>query len=119
MNLVKVKDVFSGENESVLLTQNGQILVSGLNNYCKLGVSDQEKVTLFTPILIKEKIKFVSIGVNHTVMLTENGVIIALGRNSEAQLGKGNFVNYTQPQTIKLRNKLTVRLFNLFKTSYK
>ncbi|XP_064212141.1 serine/threonine-protein kinase Nek8 isoform X1 [Tribolium castaneum] len=108
LNLTKIKDIFCGENETVLLTINGQVLVSGLNNYRKLGVADQEKIYLFTPVPIREKIKFVSIGLNHTMMLTENGVLIALGRNSEGQLGKGNFINYPQPQTIKLRNKITM-----------
>ncbi|XP_044259072.1 serine/threonine-protein kinase Nek8 [Tribolium madens] len=98
LNLTKIKDLFCGENETVLLTINGQILVSGFNNYRKLGVADQEKITLFTPVPIREKIKFVSIGPNHIMLLSENGVAIALGRNPES----------TKPQTIKLQNKITM-----------
>ncbi|KAJ3627378.1 hypothetical protein MTP99_014758 [Tenebrio molitor] len=108
LNLTKIKNIFCGENESVLLTVNGQVLVSGCNNYRKLGVPEQDKVTLFTPVLFKERIKFVSVGSNHTMMLTESGTIIALGRNQEGQFGKGNFTNYTNPQVIKLRNKITM-----------
>jgi alpha-tubulin suppressor-like RCC1 family protein len=108
LNLTKIKNIFCGENESLLLTVNGQVLVSGCNNYRKLGVPEQDKVTLFTPVLFKERIKFVSVGSNHTMMLTESGTIIALGRNQEGQFGKGNFTNYTNPQVIKLRNKITV-----------
>ncbi|XP_063909178.1 serine/threonine-protein kinase Nek8 isoform X2 [Zophobas morio] len=108
LNLTKIKNIFCGDNESVLLTHTGQVLVSGCNDHLKLGVPEQGKITLFTPIPLKEKIKFVSVGPNHTMMLTENGTIIALGRNSEGQLGKRNYIHYTQPQTIKLKNKITM-----------
>ena len=112
LNLTKIKNIFCGDNESVLLTHTGQVLVSGCNDHLKLGVPEQGKITLFTPIPLKEKIKFVSVGPNHTMMLTENGTIIALGRNSEGQLGKRNYIHYTQPQTIKLKNKITVSFFH-------
>lgn len=103
--MAKVKDIFTGNNESVLLTTNGQIFVSGSNNFNKLGVMGKDKVTLFTLAPYFKNVKSVSIGDNHMALLVENGTVITIGKNLQ---------NSQKPQIIKLQNKITVNILILY-----
>lgn len=110
-NAYKIQTVFCGKNATILLTTAGLVLVSGDNRYHKLGITDQDKISIFTHLQLTEKIKTVSMGPNHTIMVTDKGNLVVMGRNFEAQLGKGDTGFYNQPQTVKMNLKVTVSLY--------
>ncbi|GJQ82019.1 hypothetical protein Trydic_g6896 [Trypoxylus dichotomus] len=77
---VQVQNIFAGEDATIAIADNGNILAAGNNNYNKLGITNINPVTKFTMVAaIAIKIKDICIEKEHTVMLTSNGDIIVIG----------------------------------------
>ncbi|XP_022919836.1 serine/threonine-protein kinase Nek8 isoform X2 [Onthophagus taurus] len=84
---VQIRNVFAGEDATILIAANGNILATGNNAYNKLGITKINPVRKFTMVAeISIKIKDICIDKNHTVMLTANGDIIVIGLYFDRQV---------------------------------
>jgi len=83
--------VWAGSYNTVALTNTGQVVVMGLNNYSQMGVVGS--LTFFMPELSsdlsKEKWDCVAMGQHHTLGLA-SGKVVALGRSEYGMLGLGD-----------------------------
>jgi len=88
------KDVWAGSYNTVALSNNGEVLVMGLNNYSQMGI-DHNKAGLqfFMPVksedLSQKEWKQISIGQHHTLGLDIDGAVYCLGRSEYGRLGLG------------------------------
>lgn len=94
----KVEHVYAGENHSVFVTLNNQILCTGDNSFGQLGLSMTRNTSV--PILNtwfekeenldkrnNEKVTKVACGTSHTLFLSNMGNLYACGTNTNNQLG--------------------------------
>jgi len=88
------KDVWAGSYNTVALTQDGEVLVMGLNNYSQMGLDHTKAgLTFFMPMLSndlsKKEWKEMSIGQHHTLGVDREGSVFCLGRSEYGRLGLG------------------------------
>ncbi|SCP04679.1 regulator of chromosome condensation, putative [Plasmodium ovale] len=89
---VHVKNVYSGPNNIIIIYENDDFEIVGLNNHGQLGLGDKisrNKLSI-NPILSKQKIRKVSCGYEHIIALMCNYNIFVWGNNQFGQLGIGN-----------------------------
>lgn len=93
---VRIHKAFGGDDASILLTEDGRILVCGSNNFCKIGFpSSCRKLHTFCFLNnIEEEVEEVNLNSESTVLLCKNGYVIMMGKC-------GNWV-YSSPQKIFL-----------------
>lgn len=72
---------------------DGNIFMTGSNEYGELGVNKPEKIA--TPLLVNfsHKVKQIECGVFYTLLLTAKGQVYGMGNNKYGQLGIGHKVN--------------------------
>ncbi|EUD67197.1 hypothetical protein C922_02347 [Plasmodium inui San Antonio 1] len=91
-NSAHIKDIYSGPNNLIIIYENDDFEIVGLNNYGQLGLGDKTnriKLTI-NPILSKHKVRKVSCGYEHIIALMCNHNVFVWGNNNCGQLGIGN-----------------------------
>ncbi|ANQ08380.1 Uncharacterized protein PCOAH_00026910 [Plasmodium coatneyi] len=91
-NSAHIKDIYNGPNNLIIIYENDDFEIVGLNNYGQLGLGDKTnriKLTL-NPILSKQKVRKVSCGYEHIIALMCNHNVFVWGNNNCGQLGIGN-----------------------------
>ncbi|KJP90242.1 hypothetical protein AK88_00090 [Plasmodium fragile] len=91
-NSSHIKDIYSGPNNLIIIYENDDFEIVGLNNYGQLGLGDKTnriKLTM-NPILSKQKVRKVSCGYEHIIALMCNHNVFVWGNNNCGQLGIGN-----------------------------
>lgn len=85
----KVTQVSLGNSHSLFLTDDGEILSCGIDDYGRLGTGASSNATVPAPLteLLDETIVQVSAGNAHSIALTDDGRIFTWGRNDAGQLG--------------------------------
>lgn len=86
-----VKSISNSSFHTAIITQNGELFVSGMNNFGQLGNEQDYYIKKFTKIDIPEKCKDVCTGAEYTIVLTENNNIYVAGNNNVGQLGTCKF----------------------------
>lgn len=84
-----VKQVSMGNSHSLFLTEDGEILSCGIDDYGRLGTGASSNATVPAPLteLVDETIVQVAAGNAHSIALTDDGKIYTWGRNDAGQLG--------------------------------
>ncbi|SBT71449.1 regulator of chromosome condensation, putative [Plasmodium malariae] len=91
-NSVRIKNIYSGPNNIIIIYENDDFEIVGLNNCGQLGLGDKvnrNKLTI-NPIMSKQKIRKISCGHEHVIALLYNHNIFVWGNNQYGQLGIGN-----------------------------
>eukprot|EP00366_Plasmodium_knowlesi_P001861 XP_002259358.1 hypothetical protein, conserved in Plasmodium species [Plasmodium knowlesi strain H] len=91
-NSSNIKDIYNGPNNLIIIYENDDFEIVGLNNYGQLGLGDKKnriKLTI-NPILSKQKVRKVSCGDAHIIALMWNHNVFVWGNNNYGQLGIGN-----------------------------
>jgi alpha-tubulin suppressor-like RCC1 family protein len=99
-----VTAVSAGENYSLALTSQGQVLAWGLNAQGELG--NGTTTGSGTPVMVQlsagTKVKALSASCTHTLALTSGGKVLAWGDNTSGQLGDGTVQSSDVPVTATL-----------------
>ncbi|OQR74148.1 putative E3 ubiquitin-protein ligase HERC4-like [Tropilaelaps mercedesae] len=111
---VRVEQVASGRNHTLVLTDNGHVYSCGTNNHGQLGrqgtnVRRPERV----PALSQHKIVQVTCGEQHSMALSEAGQVFVWGANNNGQLGDPNAKTSDirgQPSIVKKLGSATVQI---------
>ncbi|CAI5450413.1 unnamed protein product [Caenorhabditis angaria] len=89
---LKIQDIQCGRAHTVLLTENGQVLVAGSGSYGQHGTNeDVKKAFSFRPLLgpgpglkgPEEKVTMIASSYFHSICVTESGRIFEWGRNPQ------------------------------------
>ncbi len=90
---MKVKAVSIGENHTMVITEDGQLLAFGSNEDGQLGVGDRDNRDEPTQVPMFENVRVKAVsagGSGHTMVITETDQLFAFGNNEEGQLGLGH-----------------------------
>jgi alpha-tubulin suppressor-like RCC1 family protein len=102
-----IKEISAGEDQTMFLTQTGEVYACGWGGRGQLGTGDNEN--RLTPVKITtfpagvDPIKEISAGAHHTMFLTETGEVYACGSGDSGRLGTGDRKNHLTPVKITLR----------------
>ena len=95
-NTDDVKEVYCGENYTLLLKTDGTLWGCGYNGYGQLGLGDGTSRSTFTEVTTNaDDIKQVYCGDRHTFILKNDGTLWGCGGNGFGQLGLGDNTNRT------------------------
>ena len=85
----KITQVSIGSSHSLFLTEEGEILSCGIDDYGRLGTGASANATVPAPLteLVYETIVQVAAGNAHSIALSDDGKIFTWGRNDAGQLG--------------------------------
>jgi len=87
------KDMWAGSYNTIVQTDEGEVLVMGLNNYNQMGMELSKGITFFMPTksdsLTEAEVTGLSLGQHHTMILNSKGEAMALGRSEYGRLGLG------------------------------
>ena len=95
--------------DNIVLMDNGEVWVWGLNSYGQLGVGNTSNVLVPTKVTALNGVNIVdvqlskgyyNIGRYHTLFLADDGSLYACGFNGSGQLGIGNTTNQSAPQLL-------------------
>ncbi|XP_051559166.1 probable E3 ubiquitin-protein ligase HERC4 [Myxocyprinus asiaticus] len=108
----QVTQVACGNQHSIALIRDGQLLVWGENSHGQLGLGKEERSTL-SPQPLKSlcgiPLAQISAGGDHSFALSLSGVVFGWGKNNAGQLGLGDITNKYTPTCVKsLNQKKTV-----------
>ncbi|XP_051982240.1 probable E3 ubiquitin-protein ligase HERC3 [Xyrauchen texanus] len=108
----QVTQVACGNQHSMALIRDGQLLVWGANSHGQLGLGKEES-SIRSPQLLKSlcgiPLAQISAGGDHTFALSLSGVVFGWGKNNAGQLGLGDITNKYTPTCVKsLNQKKTV-----------
>ncbi|OQS07129.1 hypothetical protein THRCLA_00855 [Thraustotheca clavata] len=99
---IRVKQVAAGGMHTALLTQGGDLLMWGGNNYGQVG--DGTTVDRLQPIRLRifkgNSVKSIALGEWHSVALADDGCVYAWGFGEEGQLGLGDDRNIHLPMVV-------------------
>lgn len=100
-DLSQVVQVSSGNNHSLALLSNGQVMTWGDNLDGDLGIGSS--TPQYYPVLIPSlhNVVAVSAGCDWSLALMSNGAVMAWGLNSEGELGDGTTTNRSVPVKVK------------------
>jgi alpha-tubulin suppressor-like RCC1 family protein len=99
-----IKEISTGDDHTVFLTQTGEVYACGWGGYGQLGTGDRENH--LTPVKITsfpvgtDPIKKISASGFRTVFLTQTGEVYACGLGGRGQLGTGYRENRLTPVKI-------------------
>lgn len=104
--LSNISQISSSEHHTLYLTNDGQVYVSGYNDYGQLGIGDNQWDG--DPILISglNNIVSVSAGYHHSLVLDNHGYVYAFGSNASGQLGLGDYHDRDIPVLIPNLNNV-------------
>jgi len=106
MTDLEIKLICCGDCHSMVLKNNGELLVFGFNSKGRLGFGDciNEHVRIPTLLMKDSKIKSICCGAGHSMILKNNGEVFVFGLNRNGQLGLGNYnsikSNKTSPRVL-------------------
>lgn len=107
-------------NVVMMITEDGNVLVTGYGSGGKLGLRDTDLIDIIVPIpcFLSDKIKIVSCatGQLHALYLTEDGGVYACGGNRHGQLGMDVARCRTPQKIVGLKN--IVQIMAVENTSY-
>ncbi|XP_059191558.1 LOW QUALITY PROTEIN: secretion-regulating guanine nucleotide exchange factor [Centropristis striata] len=91
-----VRALCGGGGHSVVITENGEVLVCGQNDRGQLGLGHKADMSTFQlcPSLT-QRITKVACGWDFTLLLTDCGRVLACGSNAFGQLGVGKTVTHS------------------------
>jgi uncharacterized repeat protein (TIGR02543 family) len=89
----KIAKIATGYYHTLLLTDNGDLYVAGINRYGQHGTGDKNDKIIFTHI--KEDVVEIAAGADHSMFITNTGRIYTAGLNQSGQLGLGSTDNKT------------------------
>jgi alpha-tubulin suppressor-like RCC1 family protein len=86
---VQASSVSCGEQHTIILTVDGEVLTFGVGEYGRLGSGSSSDINIPTSVnaLENEEIVQVSAGSNHSLALSSTGKVFSWGRNDMGQLG--------------------------------
>lgn len=86
---VKIKDISCAQAHTVILTEDGEVLTCGLNDYGRLGTRTLTDASIPETVatLAEEDIVQIATGHCHSMALTREGVVYTWGRGNLGQLG--------------------------------
>lgn len=84
-----ITQVSCGEQHTVFLTHDGEVLACGVGEYGRVGTGISSDAVVPTPIdsLNNEDIVQIAAGFDHSLALSAKGEIFGWGRNNNGQLG--------------------------------
>lgn len=84
-------DLWAGSYNTVALTDKGDVMVMGLNNYNQMGLGTELTYFLPTksPSMSQKGWTSMSMGQHHTLAVDRHGKVFALGRSDYGRLGLG------------------------------
>jgi len=99
MTDLEIKLICCGDCHSMVLKNNGELLVFGFNSKGRLGFGDciNEHVRIPTLLMKDSKIKSICCGAGHSMILKNNGEVFVFGLNRNGQLGLGNYQSKYEP----------------------
>lgn len=88
----KAVSISLGSSHTLLLTEDGEVLSCGIDDYGRLGTGASGNATTPEPLveLVDETIVQAKAGNAHSIALSENGKVFTWGRNDAGQLGHGD-----------------------------
>ena len=90
-NAYNIKEIYCGQNHTIMLKNDGTLWECGRNNVGQLGLGDSNNRTTFTQITTNTNdIKSIYCGWNHTFILKNDGTLWGTGYNAYGQLGLGD-----------------------------
>jgi len=99
----KFKDVWAGGYDTVATSDDGKVIVMGLNNYGQLGVGGEQSA-LYMPTLSKawsgKEWSQVAMGQHHGLGLDNQGQVWAIGRGEYGRLGLGKAGDAVEPTKV-------------------
>ncbi|XP_066248449.1 probable E3 ubiquitin-protein ligase HERC4 isoform X1 [Euwallacea similis] len=101
-----------GQRHTIALTNNGDILAWGANNFGQLGLGvSSSSETVPKPVISLRGIPIVLItcGANHTFALSKSGAVYGWGKNTKGQLGLNDTQNKIYPTQLRTLRNLRVR----------
>ncbi|XP_042351945.1 secretion-regulating guanine nucleotide exchange factor [Plectropomus leopardus] len=91
-----VRTLCGGGGHSVLITENGEVLVCGQNHRGQLGLGHNADIsTLQLCPSLSQRVTKVACGWDFTLLLTDCGRVLACGSNAFGQLGVGQTVKHS------------------------
>ncbi|OQR94090.1 RCC1 and BTB domain-containing protein [Thraustotheca clavata] len=100
-----VVDVACGNENTVILCGNGEVLACGYNDSGQCGTGTAQRVTAFKPLTTlfdKQVVKLsAGNGCEHVVAITDNGELYTFGYNARGQLGQGNTTPLSVPTLVE------------------
>ncbi|XP_049820942.1 probable E3 ubiquitin-protein ligase HERC4 isoform X2 [Aethina tumida] len=121
-----VVQIACGQRHSVALTNSGEILTWGANNFGQLGLGTmtaQEPLPTVVRSLSGVPMSHISCGANHTLVISKSGAVFGWGKNTKGQLGINDVDNKKFPQQLRTLRNLRVKYiscgeeFSMFLTS--
>jgi alpha-tubulin suppressor-like RCC1 family protein len=89
-----IKNIFCGYLNNIILTENNELYVCGLNYKGQLGLGDKKNRNKYTKLKNNlGKIKNIYCGGFHSIILNDNNGLFVCGDNSAGQLGLGDYEN--------------------------
>uniref|UniRef100_A0A0N4ZUZ2 Regulator of chromosome condensation protein n=1 Tax=Parastrongyloides trichosuri TaxID=131310 RepID=A0A0N4ZUZ2_PARTI len=94
--VIRFNNIFAGGFWSMAIAVNGDVYVSGLNNYDQLGFPSSieedydNRIMLFrkSPIFSKKNLNILNVsGCQHLIVLYDNGEVYSIGKNIDNALG--------------------------------
>ena len=96
INADDVKEIYCGQDHTVILKNDGTLWGCGGNDSGELGLGDTTNRTTFTQITTNANdIKSVYCGGAHTIILKNDGTLWGCGKNNYYQLGLGDTAKRT------------------------
>jgi len=95
----RIKAIALGNEHSIILMKDGELLGSGSNTFGQLGLNEFKYYYQFTLIRYDEQIKQIYAGMCHTLILSKSGEIFGLGSSEFGELG---FLNSKPHNSIKI-----------------
>ena len=86
VNDPNIKNIICGDEYTIILRDNGDIIVFGSNSMGQLGLGDICEIKVPTLLMNDPNIKTISCGSVHTIIYKNNGDVIGFGANRLGQL---------------------------------
>jgi alpha-tubulin suppressor-like RCC1 family protein len=97
----QIKEIACGFNFTIIYDNYNNILVTGCNNNCQLGIPDKKQKKTFTILCNEPGIKFIRCGNNYTILYKHDGNLIGFGNNMHGQLGMSKtYATINKPKKI-------------------
>lgn len=96
------KQISGGADYDMFLTSNGQVWVSGRNQFGQLGLPDREDRRHPTRVDELCPIKFIAAGYYHSLSIHVDQSIWVMGRNDYGQLGTGDADHRYSPKRLNI-----------------
>ncbi len=98
-----LKQIATGEDFSLFLTQDGQVFSCGANAYGQLGLGHNNTVHAPTKLDIFNNtvISQIAAGREHAVFVSDDGKVFSCGNNKDGRLGLGHFTAMDTPTPIE------------------